>query len=60
MTVSLAACSKGPSAKPETHYVTASPTSFPTPPTVPPHGGVNLDVLVVSDDTPPVKAIGNS
>jgi hypothetical protein len=58
MTVSLAACSKGPSAKPETHYVTASPTSFPTPPTVPPHGGVNLDVLVVSDDTPPVKAIG--
>ncbi len=58
MTVSLAACSKGPSAKPETRYVTASPTSFPTPPTVPPHGGVNLDVLVVSDGTPPVKAIG--
>jgi hypothetical protein len=58
VTVSLAACSKGPSAKPETHYVTASPTSVPTPPPVPPHGGVNLDVLVVSDGTPPVQAIG--
>ena len=58
ITVSLAACSKGPSAKPETNYVTASPTSVPTPPLVPPHGGVNLDVLVLSDGTPPVKAIG--
>ena len=58
ITVSLAACSKGPSAQPETHYVTSSPTSVPTPPTVPPHGGVNLDMLVVSDGTPPVNAIG--
>ena len=58
MTVSLAACSKGPSDTPESHYVTASPTSVPTPPPVPPHGGVNLNVLVVSDGTPPVAAIG--
>ena len=44
--------------KPETHYVTASPTSVPTPPAVAPHGGVDLDVLVVTDGTPPVEAIG--
>src|ERR1700722_12634024 len=58
LTALLAACSQGGSAKPESHYVTASPTSVPTPPPVPQHGGVNLNVLVVTDGTPPVEAIG--
>ena len=53
----VAACSAdGPPAA-ET-YVTASPTSVPTPPPVPPHGGVNLDVLVVTDGASSVEAIG--
>jgi hypothetical protein len=58
VTALVAACSRNAPAKPETHYVTASPTSVPTPPPVAPHGGVNLDVLVVTDGTPPVEAIG--
>ncbi|MGB6576415.1 MAG: hypothetical protein WBF34_00720 [Streptosporangiaceae bacterium] len=37
--------------------MTASPTSVPTPPPVGPHRGVNLNVLVVTDGTPPVEAI---
>ena len=57
-TTLVAACSQAGPAKPETHYVTASPTSVPTPPPVPAHGGVNLNVLVVTDGTPPVEAIG--
>jgi hypothetical protein len=57
-TALVAACSQDGPAKPETHYVTASPTSVPTPPAVAPHGGVDLDVLVVTDGTPPVAAIG--
>lgn len=57
LTMLAAACSKAGPAEPGTHYVTASPTSVPTPPPVPPHGGVNLDVLVVTDGTPPVEAI---
>jgi hypothetical protein len=58
ITALVAACSQAGSARPETHYVTASPTSVPTPPPVPQHGGVNLNVLVVTDGTPPVEAIG--
>jgi hypothetical protein len=53
----LAACSGSGPAQPGTQYVTSSPTSVPTPPPVAPHGGVNLDVLVVTDGTPPVQAI---
>ena len=54
----LAACSGSGSAKPATQYVTPSPTPVPTPPPVSPHGGVNLDVLVVTDGTSPVQALG--
>ena len=54
----LAACGAGGPAKPGTPYVTSSPTAVPTPPPVASHGGVNLDVLVVTDGTPPVQAIG--
>ena len=57
LTVPVAACSADGPAAPET-YVTASPTSVPTPPPVPPHGGVNLDVLVVTDGASSVEAIG--
>jgi hypothetical protein len=53
----VAACDGGTLAQPQTHYVTASPTSVPTPPPVGPHRGVNLNVLVVTDGTPPVEAI---
>jgi hypothetical protein len=55
LTALVAGCN-GP-AVPQAHYVTASPTSVPTPPPVPPHGGVDLDVLVVTDGTAPVEAI---
>ena len=58
ITALVAACSQAGPAKPETRYVTASPTSVPTPPPVAPHGGVDLNVLVVTDGTPPVEAIG--
>src|SRR6202041_2659596 len=56
----LAACGAGGPAKPGTPYVTPSTTPVPTPPPppVPPHGGVTLDVLVVTDGTPPVQALG--
>jgi hypothetical protein len=54
----VAACSQAGPVKPGTQYVTASPTSVPTPPPVAPHGGVDLDVLVVTDGTPPVEAVG--
>jgi hypothetical protein len=54
----VAACSQAGPAKPGTHYVTASPTSVPTPPPVAPHGGVDLDLLVVTVGTSPVGAIG--
>ena len=57
-TALVAACSQDAPGKPETHYVTASPTSVPTPPAVAPHGGVDVDVLVVTDGTPPVEAVG--
>lgn len=57
MTALVAACSQDVSAGPKTHYVTASPTAVPTPPRVAPHGGVDLDVLVLTDGTPPVEAI---
>ena len=55
----VAACSADGPAAAET-YVTASPTSVPTPPPVPPHGGVNLDVLVVTDGASSVEAIGRN
>ena len=54
----LAACGAGGSAKPGTPYVTPPPTQVPTPPPVAPHGGVNLDVLVVTDGTLRVQALG--
>jgi hypothetical protein len=54
----VAACSQDVPAKPKANYVTAPPTAVPTPPPVGPHGGVDLNVLVVSDGTPAVEAIG--
>jgi hypothetical protein len=50
------ACSQG-AAKPATHHMAAPPTAPATVPPVPPHGGVNLNVLVVTDGTPPVESI---
>jgi hypothetical protein len=52
-----AACSQAAPAKPKLHHV-ARPASAPaTAPPVGPHGGVNLDVLVVTDGTPAIQAI---
>jgi hypothetical protein len=58
--VVAAGCSaKAPAVAPlARHYVTSSPTAVPTPPPVGSHGGVELNVLVVTDGTPPVQAIG--
>ncbi len=52
------ACSQAPPPKPKPHHV-AAPLSTPaTAPPVGPHGGVDLDVLVVTDGTGAVEAIG--
>jgi hypothetical protein len=51
-----AACSS-PAAKPEVHHVAAPFSPAPTAPPVGPHGGVDLNVLVVTDGTPAVEAI---
>jgi len=52
-----AACSQAPPPKPKPHPV-AAPVSTPaTAPPVGPHGGVNLNVLVVTDGTGAVEAI---
>ncbi len=51
-----AACDQG-AAKPRVHHAAAPLTSAPTAPPVGPHGGVDLNVLVVTDGTPAVEAI---
>jgi hypothetical protein len=52
-----AACSQAPPPKPKPHRV-AAPLSTPaTAPPVGPHGGVDLNVLVVTDGTGAVEAI---
>jgi hypothetical protein len=53
-----AACSGSPSPRPSSSP-TAAPSAAapPTAPPVGPHGGVNLNVLVVTDGTPAVEAI---
>jgi hypothetical protein len=53
----LAAACSSPAAKPKDHHVAAPLRAAPTAPPVGPHGGVNLDVLVVTDGTPAVEAI---
>jgi hypothetical protein len=50
-----AACAQG--AKPAVHHVAAPFIPAPTAPPVGPHGGVDLNVLVVTDGTPAVEAI---
>ncbi len=51
-----AACSQT-SIKPQAHHGKASPTPAPTAPAVGPHGGVNIDVLVITDGTSAVEAV---
>jgi hypothetical protein len=52
-----AACAQAPTVKPQAHH-TAAPKATPvTAPPVGPHGGVNLNVLVVTDGTGAVEAI---
>jgi hypothetical protein len=53
--VAVAACAQAP-AKPASHAI-APATPAATAPPVGPHGGVNLNVLVVTDGTPAVEAI---
>ena len=52
-----AACSQAQAAKPKPHRVAAPATIQATAPPVGPHGGVDLDVLVVTDGTPAVEAV---
>lgn len=58
----VAACSRATPARPEPQRVppsvTATPTASPTAPPVGPHGGIDLNVLVVTDGTAAVQAIG--
>lgn len=60
--VFVAACSQATSARPKPPSsalpATVAPTVTPAAPPVGPHGGVDLNVLVVSDGTPAVLAIG--
>ena len=53
--VAVAACAQAP-ARPASHATTPA-TPAATAPPVGPHGGVNLNVLVVTDGTPAVEAI---
>jgi hypothetical protein len=53
----VAACSGGGPSRPQVHYVTSSPTTTPTPPAIPAHGGVDLNVLVVTDGSTAVQAV---
>lgn len=53
----LAAACDGPAAKPAVHHEAAPLRPAPTAPPVGPHGGVDLNVLVVTDGTPPVESI---
>jgi hypothetical protein len=53
-----AACNQGPPAKhASTHHAAAPVGAHRVARPVGPHGGVNLNVLVVTDGTPPVEAI---
>jgi hypothetical protein len=56
----VAACSGGGPSKPRVHYVTSSPTTTPTPPAIPAHGGVDLNVLVVTDGSTAVQRSASS
>ena len=53
----LAAACDHAAAKPSVPHVVAPFSAAPTAPPVGPHGGVDLNVLVVTDGTPPVEAI---
>jgi hypothetical protein len=52
-----AACAQAPAVKPQAHHVAAPKATPATAPLVGPHGGVNLNVLVVTDGTGAVEAI---
>jgi hypothetical protein len=52
-----AACSKASAPGPPTVKITAPPTPDKSAPTVAPHGGVNLNVLVVTDGSSAVEAV---
>jgi hypothetical protein len=51
-----AGCDQGP-ARPASTHAAASPSVHPVVKPVGPHGGVNLNVLMVTDGTPAVEAI---
>ena len=53
----LAAACAGAAAKPVVRHEAAPLRPAPTAPPVGPHGGVDLDVLVVTDGTPAVESI---
>jgi hypothetical protein len=60
--VLAAACDQGTPGKagagqPSHAAVSAAPAALPAPSPAAPHGGVDLNVLVVTDGTPPVEAI---
>src|SRR5215469_13942874 len=58
MLAALAACGRAAPAKPaSTHRATASASVHPAALPAAPHRGVRLNVLVVSDGSPPVEAI---
>ena len=52
-----AACSQASAQGPPTVKITPPPTPAKTAPTVAPHGGVNLNVLVVTDGSSAVEAV---
>jgi hypothetical protein len=52
-----AACAEAPAVKPQAHRAAAPKATLATAPPVGPHGGVNLNVLVVTDGTGAVEAI---
>jgi hypothetical protein len=55
--LTAAACAQAPAVKPQAHHVAAPKATPATAPPVGPHGGVNLNVLVVTDGTGAVEAI---
>ena len=57
VTALTAACAGPPPAKRKVHHVAAVVTPSPTAPPVGPHGGIDLDVLVVTDGSGAVEAI---
>jgi hypothetical protein len=52
-----AACAQAPAVKPQAHHVAVPPSTPATAPPVGPHGGVDLNVLVLTDGSPAVEAI---